>query len=72
MFLLAFGLGFIRLMDRNSCNSSFPVLIPFAFLIALLNTSINLSTCPFIFDGEVPILDDLSRVIYRKFQILLM
>ena len=31
-------------MDRNSCNSSFSASVSFAFLIALLNTSINLST----------------------------
>ena len=34
-------------MGRNSCNSPFSASIPFDFLIALLNTSINLSSNPF-------------------------
>ena len=45
----AFTLGFIRWIDKNFCKSSFSAFIPFAFLIALLKTSINLSTNPFDF-----------------------
>ena len=55
-------------MDRSSFNSSISASILFAFLIAHLNTSINL--IHLILDGKVPILGDLSRAVYRNFQIL--
>ena len=44
---LVFTLGVMRYMDKNISNSSFTISIPFTFLIALLNTSTNLSAIPF-------------------------